>query len=101
MKADNIQHRRPKASAGGRATRRSSRMASAALSGASRSNQQEDLFMQALAVKNTARKPIVRSIKAPLRETAESMAGKQKEIAVSEFFAKNRHLLGFDNPRKA
>ena len=29
------------------------------------------------------------------------MAGKQKEIAVSEFFAKNRHLLGFDNPRKA
>ncbi len=33
--------------------------------------------------------------------TAESMATKQKEIAVSEFFAKNRHLLGFDNPRKA
>jgi hypothetical protein len=35
------------------------------------------------------------------RETAESMASRQKEIAVSEFFAKNRHLLGFDNPRKA
>jgi len=35
------------------------------------------------------------------RETAETMAAKQKEIAVSEFFAKNRHLLGFDNPRKA
>ena len=35
------------------------------------------------------------------RETAETMATKQKEIAVSEFFAKNRHLLGFDNPRKA
>ncbi|HTW94862.1 MAG TPA: DNA topoisomerase VI subunit B [Tepidisphaeraceae bacterium] len=35
------------------------------------------------------------------RETAESLAAKQKEIAVSEFFAKNRHLLGFDNPRKA
>jgi DNA topoisomerase VI subunit B len=34
-------------------------------------------------------------------ETAETLAGKQKEIAVSEFFAKNRHLLGFDNPRKA
>jgi DNA topoisomerase-6 subunit B len=29
------------------------------------------------------------------------MALKQKDIAVSEFFAKNRHLLGFDNPRKA
>src|SRR5438034_2019071 len=35
------------------------------------------------------------------RETAESMAAKQKDISVSEFFAKNRHLLGFDNPRKA
>src|SRR5690349_7932336 len=35
------------------------------------------------------------------RETAETMAAKQKDIAVSEFFAKNRHLLGFDNPRKA
>ena len=29
------------------------------------------------------------------------MAEKQREISVSEFFAKNRHLLGFDNPRKA
>ncbi len=29
------------------------------------------------------------------------MATRQKEISVSEFFAKNRHLLGFDNPRKA
>ncbi|MBR6481371.1 MAG: ATP-binding protein, partial [Thermoguttaceae bacterium] len=29
------------------------------------------------------------------------MALAQKEISVSEFFAKNRHLLGFDNPRKA
>src|SRR5437773_1662488 len=35
------------------------------------------------------------------RETAESMAAKQKDISVSEFFAKNRHLLGFDTPRKA
>ncbi len=29
------------------------------------------------------------------------MASKHREISVSEFFAKNRHLLGFDNPRKA
>jgi DNA topoisomerase-6 subunit B len=29
------------------------------------------------------------------------MAAAQKEISVSEFFAKNRHLLGFDNPRKS
>ena len=35
------------------------------------------------------------------RETAESLARKQREISVSEFFLKNRHLLGFDNPRKA
>lgn len=35
------------------------------------------------------------------RETAESMATRQRDISVSEFFAKNRHLLGFDNKRKA
>jgi DNA topoisomerase-6 subunit B len=29
------------------------------------------------------------------------MAKKQRDISVSEFFAKNRHLLGFDNQRKA
>lgn len=34
-------------------------------------------------------------------EDAETMAKRQREISVSEFFAKNRHLLGFDNPRKA
>ena len=33
--------------------------------------------------------------------TAETMAAAQREISISEFFAKNRHLLGFDNPRKA
>ena len=35
------------------------------------------------------------------RASAEQMASSQREISVSEFFAKNRHLLGFDNPRKA
>ncbi len=45
--------------------------------------------------KLTVVKPATRSI------TAEDMAKKQREISVSEFFAKNRHLLGFDNPRKA
>src|SRR5512136_1596875 len=29
------------------------------------------------------------------------MAGRQREISVSEFFLKNRHLLGFDTPAKA
>jgi len=33
--------------------------------------------------------------------TADTMAKQQREISVSEFFAKNRHLLGFDNKRKA
>jgi len=33
--------------------------------------------------------------------TAETMGKAQRSISVSEFFAKNRHLLGFDNPRKA
>jgi DNA topoisomerase-6 subunit B len=35
------------------------------------------------------------------RATADQMAARQRDISVSEFFAKNRHLLGFDNPRKA
>ena len=39
--------------------------------------------------------------KTSVAATAESMAAKQRDISVSEFFAKNRHLLGFDNPRKA
>src|SRR5262245_4932853 len=33
--------------------------------------------------------------------TAEEMGARQREISVSEFFTKNRHLLGFDSPRKA
>lgn len=33
--------------------------------------------------------------------TAEMLAKQQREISVSEFFAKNRHLLGFDNPTRA
>ena len=35
------------------------------------------------------------------RATAETMATRQRDISVSEFFTKNRHLLGFDNPAKA
>src|SRR4029434_4069621 len=38
---------------------------------------------------------------APPREDAQSMAARQREISISEFFTKNRHLLGFDNPQKA
>lgn len=32
---------------------------------------------------------------------ADELATKQRDISVSEFFLKNRHLLGFDNPRKS
>lgn len=46
-------------------------------------------------------KAVIKEVKPARRETAETMATKQKDISVSEFFAKNRHLLGFDNPRKA
>jgi len=41
------------------------------------------------------------SKKGTRREDATSMAARQREISVSEFFTKNRHLLGFDNPQKA
>ena len=37
----------------------------------------------------------------PRRVSAETLAKGQREISVSEFFVKNRHLLGFDNPSKA
>ena len=35
------------------------------------------------------------------RTRAEELAKEQREISVSEFFMKNRHLLGFDNPIRA
>ncbi len=33
--------------------------------------------------------------------SAVQMGARQRAISVSEFFTKNRHLLGFDNPRKS
>ncbi len=38
--------------------------------------------------------------RAPAR-TAQDLARQQREISISEFFTKNRHLLGFDSPGKA
>jgi DNA topoisomerase-6 subunit B len=32
---------------------------------------------------------------------AHSLAKQQREISVSEFFSRNRHLLGFDNPKRS
>ena len=55
-----------------------------------------------------ARAPTLRLVKggpsaAPPKPavSAVEMGARQREISVSEFFTKNRHLLGFDNPRKA
>ena len=52
------------------------------------------------AASNEARRcrPPSTTAAASAAATAESMATKQRDISVSEFFAKNRHLLGFDNP---
>ncbi len=36
-----------------------------------------------------------------VRASAKELAQRQRDISISEFFAKNRHLLGFDNPSKA
>ncbi|MDJ0973979.1 MAG: DNA topoisomerase VI subunit B [Planctomycetota bacterium] len=49
---------------------------------------------QGKATKRAAKKP-------KRRMTAKEMAKTQREISVAEFFAKNRHLLGYDNPSKA
>ncbi len=51
--------------------------------------------------KRSAASSVKTRSKAPRRVDAVALAGQQREISVSEFFAKNRHLLGFDNPRKA
>jgi DNA topoisomerase-6 subunit B len=45
--------------------------------------------------------PSPRSAEPKKTATAVEMGARQREISVSEFFTKNRHLLGFDNPRKA
>ncbi|MCX8178405.1 MAG: DNA topoisomerase VI subunit B [Candidatus Aenigmarchaeota archaeon] len=36
-----------------------------------------------------------------ITKTAEEMAKEQRAVSVSEFFERNRHLLGYDNPTKA
>ena len=42
-----------------------------------------------------------KSSKKSYESKAHELAEEQKEISVSQFFEKNRHLLGFDNPTKA
>ena len=62
--------------------------------------------MGAVPMKKPASKPepdpkADRPVTKSTRVFADELAKKQREISVSEFFAKNRHLLGFDKPRKA
>ncbi len=59
-------------------------------------------------VKNAVKDPVKNPVKkknatAKKRgpNDAQSMARRQREISISEFFTKNRHLLGFDSPAKA
>lgn len=51
--------------------------------------------------RRSASDPLVMTEDAANFETAHEMAARQREISVSEFFLKNRHLLGFDSPAKA
>src|SRR5256884_9848353 len=48
-----------------------------------------------------AKTPDAKPAKPATTISAVEMGAQQREISVSEFFTKNRHLLGFDNPRKA
>jgi DNA topoisomerase-6 subunit B len=68
--------------------------AAPARSGSSRKAATRKSGSKASAKKSSAKK-------AAPRLTASDLARKQRDISVSEFFAKNRHLLGFDNPSKA
>jgi len=78
--------------------------------------KQADLFSQnsgsgSKSTRGKAAKAKKKSAKASSRKSAQSdphsstkaeeLATKQKNISVSEFFAKNRHLLGFDSPARA
>ena len=62
---------------------------------------QGSLFGVDSSAKNGAASGAKRGKGGGKRRSAEAMAKSQREISVSEFFTKNRHLLGFDNPRKA
>ena len=57
--------------------------------------------MKAVLRKEVAPQPAPKKIRKVQAASAVEMGAKQREISVSEFFTKNRHLLGFDNPRKA
>ncbi|HIN80339.1 MAG TPA: DNA topoisomerase VI subunit B [Planctomycetes bacterium] len=65
-----------------------------------RSRSQLDLFNAPAAKKTSTRKRKKKNSGGDVSQ-AELLARRQKDISVSEFFAKNRHLLGFDSPTRA
>jgi DNA topoisomerase-6 subunit B len=79
--------------------------AAAASGGASVSKSRSKASRKKAPARKTAKKkkPGAKPrAKAPRgRQTAQELAKGARDISVSEFFAKNRHLLGFDNPSKA
>jgi DNA topoisomerase-6 subunit B len=91
---------RPKARAKARKAAAAGNSAAARNSGAGRkrSSGKQGSSRSAAAGRGAASK-VERSARS--RPGAVELARKQRDISVSEFFAKNRHLLGFDNPSKA
>ena len=63
--------------------------------------QDNSKVAKARSKKKTKSKSSKKSEETTPRKSAEAMAAKQRDISVSEFFSKNRHLLGFDSPLKA
>jgi DNA topoisomerase-6 subunit B len=57
--------------------------------------------MSKAIVKSNAETAVIEPMAPKAALSAVEMGARQREISVSEFFTKNRHLLGFDNPRKA
>jgi DNA topoisomerase VI subunit B len=95
-------------------TRKTAKRAAKKTRPASKKAKSEPKSQAAKASKKTSRKTGENSVQASEQNvaapgqphgiapaTAEEMARQQREISVAEFFMKNRHLLGFDNPRKA
>jgi DNA topoisomerase-6 subunit B len=57
--------------------------------------------LRAEASAKSAKPPAETATDPARRSSASDLAKQHRDISVSEFFAKNRHLLGFDNPSKA
>jgi DNA topoisomerase-6 subunit B len=62
---------------------------------------QQNVILEAAAADMTEASQPEAGGKGRRRATAEVLAAKQRDISVAEFFTKNRHLLGFDNPARA